>query len=201
MNALSEYQLTISLAVPRSRKFCSVSLACHHFCAALFQPTDLCSISTCTLQQPSYCFPLSLSLSHSLSLSVYLSLSVFISLSHFAPSLSLWTDSQYATAATGSDQRIRGRVLRLEMRGGHTTGAPRLYVTTRVLSWVILSRDCACARESVCSCEWMCGSSSSSSSGGVSVWPRRLEGSRGRAPRFNRNISSGGEEADKSLES
>lgn len=29
------------------------------------------------------------------------------------------------------------------------------------------------------------------------VWPWRLEGSRGRAQRFNRNLSSGEEEADK----
>lgn len=30
-----------------------------------------------------------------------------------------------------------------------------------------------------------------------SMWPWRLEGSRGRAQRFNRNLSSGEEEADK----
>lgn len=99
--ALSEYQLTISLAVPQSGKFCSVGLPCHHFSAAPFQLTDPCRISTCTLRQPFFCLsPPPLSLCHFLSLSHSLSLS-------FPPSLSLWTGSQHS-AATGSDRRIFG---------------------------------------------------------------------------------------------
>lgn len=57
-SALSDRQLAIFLAPLQSRKFCSVSWVCHHFCAAPFRPTDLCSISTCTLQRPSYSLPL-----------------------------------------------------------------------------------------------------------------------------------------------
>ncbi len=123
MNALSEYQLTISLAAPRSRKFCSVSLACHHFSAALFHPTDLCSISTCTLKQPSYC----------LSLSLFLSLSVFISLSHFLRLHLFGLTPNTAAAATGSDQRIgAASAIRNAQRG------PRSYVRTCVIPCVKL---------------------------------------------------------------
>lgn len=62
MSVLSDRQLAIFLAPLQSRKFCSVSWVCHHFCAAPFRPTDLCSISTCTLQRPFYSLPLPFSL-------------------------------------------------------------------------------------------------------------------------------------------
>lgn len=134
-NALSEYQLTISLAVLQSRKFCSVSLACHHFSAALLQPTDLWSILNCKLQRPSYC--LACSPSHSVTFCPHLALS------NFALSLSHWTDSRN-TAATGSDRGIRAQ-------RSHSRGL-RLYVRTCVIPCVKLcSLMCGlCTR-----CVWM----------------------------------------------
>lgn len=78
-SALSDRQLAIFLAPLQSRKFCSVSWVCHHFCAAPFRPTDLCSISTCTLQRPSYSLPYSLPLPLPLPLSVTFALHLLLS--------------------------------------------------------------------------------------------------------------------------
>lgn len=52
---------------------------------------------------------------------------------------------------------------------------------------------CVCVSQCVCVNERAAVVATAHSS----VWPWRLEGSRGRAQRFNRNLSGGEEEADK----
>ena len=182
MNALSEYQLTISLAVLQSRKFASLSLACHHFSAALFKPTDLCSISTCTLQPPSYC--LSLSLCHFLPLSPRsLISSVSISLA--------WLPAH-------SSNRIRSvdRGCICDKKCTAVTQQRPSFVCENgcVIPCVKLCDLCKIVWVFVCVCvnEFTAVVAAHSS-----VWPWRLNRSRRRAPRFNRNLSSG-EREDKS---
>lgn len=74
MNALSEYQLTISLAVLQSRKFCSVGLACHHFLLHCSSPLISAASQPAHYSRPPIV---------SLALSLFLSFSVFILLSYF----------------------------------------------------------------------------------------------------------------------